>query len=57
MDILHILRSLPDTETEKMISELSRDRRSNIIKLYEKNTDWEGIIDAIFAHERVVCWW
>ena len=35
MDILHILRSAPDATTEKMMSELSNDERSAVIKLYE----------------------
>jgi hypothetical protein len=57
MDILHILRSAPDSETEKMISELSDDQRTGVIKLYEAGIDWDGVIDALFSHDRVVCWW
>lgn len=56
MDILHILRSAPDTTTEKMMSDLSRDRQVNVIKLYTDDPDWAGVVDTIFAHNRVVCW-
>lgn len=56
MDILHILRSAPDSETEKMISGLSDDRDANVVKLYETEIDWEHIVEAIFSHNQVVCW-
>jgi hypothetical protein len=57
MDILHILRSAPDAVIEKMMSELSNDERSGVIKLYEAGIDWGGVVDALFSHDRVVCWW
>lgn len=57
MDILHILRSAPDTATEKMIFELSNDERSGVVKLYEEGIDWDVVVDSLFSHDRVVCWW
>lgn len=57
MDILHILRSVPDAAIEKMMAELSNSGRANIIKLYEADIDWENVVDAIFSHNRVICWW
>lgn len=57
MDILHILRSAPDAAIEKMMSELSNHERSSVIKLYEAGIDWDGVVDALFSHDRVVCWW
>jgi hypothetical protein len=57
MDILHLLRSEPDVATEKLISDLSADGRVSIIKLFHGDIDWEGVIEAIYSHTRVVCWW
>ncbi len=57
MDTLHILRSIPDAQTEKMMICLSDGLHTNTIKLYEADTDWEDVVDAIFAHSKVVCWW
>jgi hypothetical protein len=57
MDILHIVRSAPDAATEKMMSELSNDERSGVIRLYEAGIDWDGVVDALFSHDKVVCWW
>lgn len=57
MDILHILRSAPDAATEKMMAELSNDQQADVVKLYARDVDWESVVDKIFAHKRVVCWW
>ena len=57
MDILHILRSAPNAATEKMMVELSKDEGNGVIKLYEADIDWDSVVDAIFRHDRVVCWW
>lgn len=57
MDILHILRSAPDAATEKMMAELSNDQQADVVKLYARDIDWESVVDKIFAHKRVVCWW
>ena len=48
MAILHILRSPPDTAIEKLLSELSTDEPSRVIKLYEGGIDWDGVVDASF---------
>jgi Ca2+-binding EF-hand superfamily protein len=56
-DLLHILRSVPDDETQKMMAELSADVDADVIKLYNAEMDWEEVVDAIFSHSRIVCWW
>ena len=56
-DILHILRSVPEDGTRKMINDLSNDGKADVIKLYDADKDWEEVVDAIFSHNRVVCWW
>lgn len=57
MEILHLVRSVPDAATEIMMEALSHQKRSVVIKLYEKNLDWDGILDAIFDSKRIVSWW
>jgi hypothetical protein len=56
-DLLHILRSVPDDGTQKMMAELSTDGNTDVIKLYDADMNWEEAVDAIFSHSRVVCWW
>lgn len=57
MDILYIMRSEPDLATEKLMSELSADEHTSVIKLFQGDIDWDGVVEAIFSHARVVCWW
>lgn len=57
MDILHILRSVPDMTTEEMVHALSDQKRSGLIRLYETKIEWDEIVDAIFDSKRIVCWW
>lgn len=56
-DILHILRSAPYEGTRNLMSGLSTEGNTHMLKLYEGEIDWEGVVDAIFNHTRVVCWW
>ena len=57
MEILHILRSKPDSGTQKLVFDLSREAYAAVIELYETDNDWEDIVDALFRFKRVVCWW
>jgi hypothetical protein len=57
MDILHILRSKPDAATEKIITALTSDGGADVIRLYRGEIDWESVVEAIFGHNRVICWW
>lgn len=56
-NLLHILRSVPDAGTQKIMAELSTDENADVIKLYDAEKNWDEVIDAIFSHSRVVCWW
>ncbi|MGD8837654.1 MAG: hypothetical protein PVJ84_14675 [Desulfobacteraceae bacterium] len=56
-DLLHILRSEPDCGTQKLMTELSTEGSTNVIKLYGTGINWQEVVDAIFSHSRVVCWW
>ncbi|MDZ7700213.1 MAG: hypothetical protein U5R49_25895 [Deltaproteobacteria bacterium] len=57
MKTLHILKSEPDNNTTILMDILSRDAETTVAKVYEESTDYEGLIDQIFEHDRTVCWW
>lgn len=59
---LHLLRSEPDETVRAFIEALGRDRGATVVSLYPDdiaNTpmDWHRLIDDIFKHDRVICWW
>jgi hypothetical protein len=57
MKILHILKSEPDETVEKFCEIISRENEASVIGLYEKKVDWHGLVDQIYSHDKVICWW
>ena len=57
MKILHILRSEPDETVEKLSAALSKDNTTTVIPLYQGKVDWPALVDDIFSHDKVICWW
>lgn len=56
MQILHILRTQPD-ETVALLKNFFADQEEKTVVLYERNVDWEALVDDIFAAEKVISWW
>lgn len=57
MVTLHILRSAPDGTTRQILDRICNEGQHDLIKLYEQDVDWEGVVEAIFNSGHVVCWW
>ncbi len=53
---LHIIRSQPDEFEEKLIF-LSKNPEDKVINLYEKDVDWEKLVEDIFIYDKVISWW
>lgn len=57
MRVLHILKNDPDETVEKLIDVLSEDCEASVVPLFNGNIDWLRLVDDIFTHDRVICWW
>jgi hypothetical protein len=57
MRILHILRSNPDETVEKLIDYLTEKDEATVQPLFQGDVDWSRLVDDIFAHDKVICWW
>jgi hypothetical protein len=57
MKVLHILKSEPDETVEKLCEGLTGENDASVFVLYENNVDWNALVDDIFYHDKVVCWW
>lgn len=57
MKVLNILRSEPDETVEKLGEAVSKDNPSSVTMLYGDDVDWENLVDEIFLHDKVICWW
>ena len=59
---LHLLRSEPDDIMAALIEALSRDNTATVCPLYpdaisQTPVDWDRLVDDIFNHDKVICWW
>ena len=57
MKVLNIVRSEPDAMVKTIINAFSKDNSAKVVTLYEGEVDWPGLVDEIFAHDKVICWW
>jgi hypothetical protein len=57
MRTLHILRSAPDETVEKLIDCLAETDEATVQPLFKNDIDWSRLVDDIFGHDKVICWW
>lgn len=57
MKILHILRSEPDGNVEKFMDVITDGDESKVQALYKADINWSTLVDDIFSHDKVICWW
>ena len=57
MKVLNILKSEPDEIVGKLTEELSSTNETSVTVLYEGNVDWSALVEDIFSHDKVICWW
>jgi len=53
---LHIFRSRPRRHVRELIRVITPGR-FRPVALYREVVDYDRLIDAVFAHDRVICWW
>ena len=56
MTTLHVLRSEPDAQVRELIRAVTPGETKQIA-LYEEFVDYDRVVDEIFSHDRVICWW
>ncbi len=57
MKVLHILRTEPDDTVEAIMEAFSVEEVVNVTALYKSDVDWSRLVDDIFSHDKVICWW
>lgn len=55
--MLHILRTEPDEATLELIEGMPLREKTHVLHLYDETPDWDQIVDQIFAHDKIICWW
>jgi len=57
MKILHVYRSQPDDDTQKLVGIVSEGRETDSFDLTADNPDYDQLVDKIFAADQTICWW
>lgn len=57
MKVLYILRSEPDAIVQGLTQGIDRECDVTVSPIYQGETDWDALVDNIFSHDRVICWW
>ena len=57
MKILHILRSEPDNNVETFMNVITDGDESKVQALYNGDINWSTLVDDIFSHDKIICWW
>jgi hypothetical protein len=57
MKVLQIFRSEPDEMVTQLSKSISRTEDTSSVELYTGKVDWSQLVDDIFSHDKVVCWW
>ena len=59
MKILHILKTEPDMVTKTLLSAFRNPEgdEETQFRIYDKDVDYNRLIDLIFENERVISWW
>jgi len=57
MKILHILRTEPDETVKEIVASTTNGDQSTAVQLYKGDIDWSRLVDDIFSHDKIICWW
>ena len=55
--VLNIVRSTPDDFETTLLGAFAARDGHTVVRLYEPDVDWSALVDEIFKHDRVICWW
>jgi hypothetical protein len=56
MKVLHILKSEPDEDVSQFMDAFA-DEEVKTVQLFDGEVDWSALVDDIFEHDKVICWW
>ncbi len=57
MKIVHLFRSEPTPDVEKLTHILSEGQEAIRFPLYEGPVDYDRLIELIFSNDKVISWW
>ncbi len=57
MKVLHVLKSEPDEIVQTLMAPLSEGNNSRRFEMYAEDVDYDKLVEMVFEHDKVICWW
>ena len=57
MKLLHIFRSVPNPDVLKIVDILSEGNETIRFDLFQKEVDYDRLVELIFSHDKTISWW
>jgi len=57
MKILHVYRSAPTADVNKLVEIVSEGRETESFDLNVDSPDYDALVDKVFAADQTICWW
>jgi hypothetical protein len=57
MKLLHVLKSEPDEIIKTFMQPLSEGNEVQQFDLYKGEVDYDKLVEQVFEHDKVICWW
>ena len=57
MKLLHVYRSEPNEDVQKLAAIVSEGRETQSFKLNVENPDYDKLVDMVFEADQTICWW
>jgi hypothetical protein len=57
MKLLHIFRSAPNPDVLKLVDILSEGNDTIRFDLFQKEVDYDRLVELIFSHDKTISWW
>ena len=57
MKLLHVYRSAPNDDTQKLVEIVSEGRETESFNLNVDAPDYDKLVEQVFAADQTICWW
>lgn len=57
MKVLHLFKSKPDQLVLDIMEKSCQNTECKSVELFASDINWEVVVDEIFKHDKVICWW
>lgn len=57
MKILHVYRTAPNDDVQKLVEIVSEGRETESFDLNVDSPDYDKLVDMVWDAEQTICWW